>query len=48
MTPEERVEVLPNWYVVWYWEDEETFTRQFFDDYEDAIQFAKETHDFKH
>lgn len=32
----------PNWYVVWYWEDDTHFTNRKFMDYEDAVLFAKD------
>lgn len=37
-----EIVVTPNWYVVWYWLDEQTYTNMKFMDYEDALEFAKE------
>ena len=34
--------VTAGWYVVWYWLNESTYTQRKFDDFEDAMEFAKE------
>lgn len=40
--PTKRITRTAGWYVVWYWDDDETFTNMKFMDYDDAVEFAKE------